>query len=324
MKKVILSILISILLIYLSVQGTDFHAVVAGMEKITYGYILLFILIACLMQLLRAWRWGLILTPLGKIGHLLLIAVTNVGFLAITALPARLGELGRPYLLSRNSSIKMSAALGTVFVERILDGIAILAIASIVPFFTILPSWLIRANVFFFLINIALIAVVWFAVFRRDRMGNFLYFFLRLFTSKWEKILNQIIEHFLDGFRIIGNGRQFFQIMMLSFLIWLIDVLAILTLFKAFHFSLPPVSAVVLMLILIIGIAIPTAPGFIGNWHFSCVLGLGFFGIAKTDALTFAIIYHFLAIGIVVILGLCSSPYLNYSFTELWKTTRSV
>ena len=77
------------------------------------------------------------------------------------------------------------------------------------------------------------------------------------------------------------------------------------------------------MIILIIGIAIPTAPGFIGNWHFSCVLGLGLFGINKTDALTFAIIYHFLAVGFVVILGLGFFPSLKLSFADLRKEARS-
>ncbi|MCG6536629.1 MAG: flippase-like domain-containing protein, partial [Syntrophales bacterium LBB04] len=123
---------------------------------------------------------------------------------------------------------------------------------------------------------------------------------------------------------IIGNGKQLVQVLMLSLLIWLIDVLAIYMLFMAFNFTLPTVAAFVLMLILIIGIAIPTAPGFIGTWHFSCVLGLGLFGIAKTNALAFAIVYHFWAIGLTVVLGLCFLPFLNFSFADLWKETKGI
>lgn len=323
MKKVVLGLFISVLLIYLSVKDTDFQRVIYGMTKMGYGYILPFLLITLLMQALRAWRWGLILNPLEKIGYLPLFAITSAGFLAITVLPARLGELARPYLVARKSAIRMSAAVGTIFVERILDGAAILIIASAVTFFTILPAWLLKANVIFFIINLILFSGVFFALFRRPLLRKFLNFSLRILPEKWKDTLNRLLHHFLDGFQVIGDGKRLFQILLLSFLIWLIDVLAIYILFLAFNFQIPPVAAFVLMIILIIGIAIPTAPGFIGNWHFSCVLGLGLFGINKTDALTFAIIYHFLAVGLVVILGLGFFPSLKLSFADLWKEARS-
>ncbi|MCG6537898.1 MAG: flippase-like domain-containing protein, partial [Syntrophales bacterium LBB04] len=198
MKKVIAGFLISALLIFLSFKGTDFQGVMAGLAKIGYVYILPFLVISSLMQLIRTWRWGLILRPLGKVGYLTLFSVTNVGFLAIIALPARLGELGRPYLLSRNSSIKMSAAIGTVLVERIFDGVAILTIASILPFFAVLPKWLIKANFIFFIINVTMISGIFIAVFRRDGLWKFLNYFLRLLPEAWQKTLDRLFAHFLD------------------------------------------------------------------------------------------------------------------------------
>jgi len=321
MKKIILSLLISAFFIYLSVEGIDFRGVVEGRAKANYLYVLPFLLIVFVMQLLRAWRWGLILSSLGKVSVLSLFAVANVGFLAIMALPARLGELCRPYLIARLSPIKMPAALGTIFVERIFDGATILIIACIATFFTSLPRWLIKANLIFFLITFGLLSAMTFAVFKRDAALDVLIPFVRILPARWEKPFNQAFRHFLDGFGIIAEGKRLSYILLLSFLIWLIDALAIYVLFIAFNFNLPPVAAFVLMIILIIGIAIPTAPGFIGNWHYSCVLGLSFFGIPKTDALTFAIIYHFFSVAIVVILGLSFLPFVKFSFADLWKQT---
>lgn len=317
MKKIIPGLLISALLVYLSVRGTDFHGVIAGIAKTGYGFILPFLLLMILMQALRAWRWGMILNPMEKLETLTLFAITSVGFLAITALPARLGELLRPYLVARHSTIKMSSALGTVFLERFFDGVTILTIASLTPFFTQLPSWLIKANLIFLLVNLTLLTVIILAVFRRSLLEAFLNFFLRLCPSRWTEILNRLLRHFLDGFQIIGDGPRLFQILLLSLLIWLIDALAIYILFPAFNLPLPPVAAFVLMVILMIGIAVPTAPGFIGNWHYSCVLGLSLFGIPKTEALTFAIIYHFLSISFTVAMGLAFLPFLKFSWTDL-------
>src|SRR5574340_1176901 len=103
MKKILSGLIISIALVYLSVKGTDFRGVAEGMTRINYGWIVSFLLVVFVMQLLRTWRWGLILSPMGEIRPSLLFAVTNIGFLAITALPARLGEFGRPYLIARSS-----------------------------------------------------------------------------------------------------------------------------------------------------------------------------------------------------------------------------
>jgi len=109
----------------------------------------------------------------------------------------------------------------------------------------------------------------------------------------------------------------------LSIIIWLIDVIAIYLLFLAVGFHLPVVAAFVLMIILMIGIAIPTAPGFIGNWHYFCILGLSIFGVPKTDALTFAIIYHILSIGVVIILGLAFLPFNHFSLIDLRRQAGS-
>ncbi len=324
MKKVIPGIIISTLFVYLSIRGTDFSGVLADLRKVSVGYLPFFVLLMLLMQVLRAWRWGLILRPLARLAGLPLFAITSVGFLAITALPMRLGEFVRPYLAARHSAgtLKMSAALGTIFVERLFDGITILALLSLTPFFTVLPPWLVKASFIFLVVNLLLVAGVICAVFRRPQLEGFLKFIIRRLPSAWSEPLGRFLQHFLDGFRIIGDGLRLFQVLFLSILIWLLEVLAIYFLIVAFHFPLTPVAAVVLLVILVIGIAIPTAPGFVGNWHYSCVLGLGLYGIAKTEALTFGIIFHFLATILTVLLGLAFLPLLKFSFTELWQMAK--
>jgi glycosyltransferase 2 family protein len=141
--------------------------------------------------------------------------------------------------------------------------------------------------------------------------------------ARYADWINRLIYHFIEGFRIMVDPVLLIAVGGLSIMIWLVDVLVIYLLFLAFGFQLPVVAAFVLMIILIIGIAIPTAPGFIGNWHYFCILGLSIFGIPKTDALTFAIIYHFLSIGIVIVLGLIFLPFNRFSVSDLRLQARS-
>jgi hypothetical protein len=128
-----------------------------------------------------------------------------------------------------------------------------------------------------------------------------------------------VIHHFIDGFQIITNIKFLLYLFFLSALVWLVDVLAIYMLLKAFDFTLPVMASFVVMIILIVGIAIPTAPGYIGNWHFACVLALSFFGLAKTEALSFAVVYHFLSMVIVVVLGVAFLPFNKFSISDMKK-----
>ena len=102
-KKVIFGILISVVLVYLSVRGINFQEVWTDLKKIQLPYVILFLLLVTLMQYLRSYRWGVILQPMEKIDQLSLFSVTSVGFLAIAAIPARIGELARPYLISKEA-----------------------------------------------------------------------------------------------------------------------------------------------------------------------------------------------------------------------------
>ena len=78
------------------------------------------------VQLCRSLRWNNLLAPLGvKIPTGPLLAISSVGFMAILALPARLGEFVRPGLLRKRGDMSASSALGTVAVERIVDGLLV-------------------------------------------------------------------------------------------------------------------------------------------------------------------------------------------------------
>ena len=322
-KKVFAGLAVSVLLVYLSVRGIPFGSVADSLRSVRIGCLLAFLAVLFLMQVLRSFRWGLILDPIGRVDPLRLFSVTCVGFLAIVALPARLGELARPFLLSRKTAIPMSSALGTIIAERALDGLTVLTIAFFVPLFTPLPPWLVRSGFLFLLLTIALFAAMTLLIVRRETSLRLLEPLIGRLPDRHAGAVRRLLRHFSEGFRVLLAPRRLLPIAGLSMLIWLIDVVAIYLLFLAFGFQLPPVAAFVLMIVLIVGIAIPAAPGFIGNWHYACVVALGLFGLPRTEALAFAILYHFLSIGIVIVLGLVFLPENRFSLSDLRRQAPS-
>ena len=316
-KKVIGGLALSAVLVYLSIRGIHFQGVADGFRSIRYGYLFPALALMVLMQILRSVRWGVILSPLARVDQFSLFSVTNVGFLAIIAIPARLGELARPYLITKKSSVKMSSALGTIFTERVLDGLTVLVITVFVLFFTPLPPWLVRSSVLFLILTLALVSAMILMTIKREASLRVLAPLIGRLPARYADGVNRLISHFIEGFRIMVDPKLLIRVTGLSIVIWLADVLAIYLLFLAFGFQLPVAAAFVLMIILLIGIAIPAAPGFIGNWHYSCILGLSLFSVPRTDALTFAIIYHFLSIAVIIVLGLAFLPFNRFSIADL-------
>jgi uncharacterized protein (TIRG00374 family) len=316
--KVITGLALSALLVWLSLRGIDMANVVAGFSRIDGLHASLAVAVMVMMQFLRAIRWGIMLNPLDPhIKNFTVFSITCVGFLAILAIPARLGELARPYLITKKSNILMSSALGTIFLERVLDILTVLVIASVIFFLTPLPSWLFNAGVSLFVVTSIIFVGMVIASLHKKRAAQLLAPLISAIPPLIIGKLTGLIDYFVDGLRIVKHPSLFGPVVMLSLLIWLADAIAIYLLFKAFSLNLPCEAPFVLMIVLIAGIAIPVAPGFIGNWHYFCILGLGLFNVAKAEALTFAVVYHALSIGVIIVLGIAFLPFDSFSLADL-------
>jgi len=163
-----------------------------------------------------------------------------------------------------------------------------------------------------------------FLILRRNAALKLINIFLSKLPGKFANKIDELIHHFIDGFQVITNIKLLLYLIVLSAVIWLVDVAAIYMLIESFGFGLPIMASFVLMIILIAGIALPTGPGYIGNWHFACVLALSLFGLAKSEALSFALVYHFLSMVIVVVLGVAFLPFNKFSIPDMKKQINNV
>ncbi len=315
--KLIAGLLLGGILVYLSVRGIDFQDVAKNLRGIDGGYLLPALILMVAMQWLRSVRWGILLSPLEKVNQLSLFSVSNVGFLAIMAIPARLGELARPYLITQHSRIAMSSALGTIVVERILDVLTVLLMALFVLVFTPAPPWMSRASGLLLFATAAVTLLLILMILWRGALERKAKILAGRLPEKYASGALRLLHHFIDGFQAMADRKTILYASGLSLAIWLVDVLIIYLMFLSFHYQLPVSAAFVVMIILIVGIAIPAAPGFVGNWHYFCVLALTLYGISKPDALSFAIVYHFLSLVIIIVLGVACLPFHRFTLADL-------
>jgi uncharacterized protein (TIRG00374 family) len=321
MKKLIIGIVLSIVFIYFSVRGVHCGKILHSLSDMQYFYLLPAILLFLSLSILRSLRWGIILSPIKHIEQRKLFPISCVGFMSVVLFPMRVGELMRPWVISTKQLAPFSSVLATVVVERVFDTLTILGVFLIVMMNSSLPPWLIRSGYIAFTAFVVMILFICVLYFRTETTLKFLMPVVKILPHGFRTKLEDLIHNFIDGFRIIASPGRLFYTLMLSILIWVISGLAVYVLFFLHNIHLPPIVAFIVLVGTIIGVSLPTAPGMLGNFQFACVLVLTMFGLPKDDAFVFSMVYYFVGIGMVIIMGLVFLPFtdfsLRYAFNKL-------
>ena len=319
--NVLLGLIVGLIFIWLAFRGTDVEGLKSSFEAANYRYVIPVVLLSIIVLIVRSYRWGVILEPLERIDQWSLFSITAVGFMAISLLPVRMGEFVRPYLISKKSSIKIGSSLATILVERIFDLLTLMIVLLLVLMTIKLPSWVFRSACSILLIVIPLLFLLIFLAVKRDISVKGVDLIIGKLPQTLSSRLMRLFHSFLDGLQILPDLKKTFFLAFLSLLTWGLVGLSTYIFFSSFvsMLKLPLAAAFAVLVITALGVTLPTAPGFVGNYHFACVLGLTLFGIPKADALTFAILLHFIQVSVTILLGLVFLPFIKVSLPALFK-----
>ncbi len=83
-------------------------------------------------QLLRAVKWRRLLTPLRSVRLARLFGAIMAGYLANLVVPVGVSPLVRAWLIARLEKLRVGTVLGTVAVDRLIDGVIFLCLAGAV------------------------------------------------------------------------------------------------------------------------------------------------------------------------------------------------
>jgi uncharacterized protein (TIRG00374 family) len=319
MKKIIVGILVSAAFVYFSLRGLEFNKLVEGMKGVNYGYLLPVILLTVLIAVLRSLRWGLIISPIKKLGQKELFPMSCIGFMGVVLIPMRMGEFVRPYLLRHKGHVSFSSGLATIFVERVFDVMTVLGIFLIVVLNSDLPPWLLRSGYTAFVGFLGLFGFMLMLYFKTDLTLKILRPALKVLPDGIGTRLEEMFHHFVDGFRVISSPSRLLGTLAYSVGVWLTAGLSIYILFYFQNFELSLLVAFVVLIVNIIGISLPTAPGMLGNFQYGIIVALMMFDITKDEAFLFSMVYYLISIGVITILGIASMPTLDISIKEALK-----
>ena len=86
-------------------------------------------------------------------------------------------------------------------------------------------------------------------------------------------------------------------------MLWLVNALAFYICFAAFDIRTPYVGALLLQGLLVLGIALPSTPGYIGPFEAAIVAALGLYGVPNELAFSYALAFHVTTFVPIILLG---------------------
>jgi uncharacterized protein (TIRG00374 family) len=293
-------VLISILFIWLAVRGLQLDEFWNAIREANYIWILPGIGIYFVGVWVRAWRWHYLLGPIKRIPTKTIFPVTIIGYMGNNVYPARAGEVLRAVILKRREGVSVSASLATIIVERIFDGVVMLAFV-----FLNLPELARLTGGSGFVGNIqqvavfgtavfigALIVFLIAAMFPQAAMKVALWLLVRFTPQSIHIRLIGIANRFLDGLASLRSPLHVLMVFLTSVVIWLLETVKYWFVMQAFDFSVSFFALMLLNGLVNLATTIPSAPGYIGTWEAVTKAVLSAFLVDPDVALGYAIVLH--------------------------------
>jgi uncharacterized protein (TIRG00374 family) len=252
------------------------------------------------MMVFRALRWRHLTGGESALGRGLLFRGTAVGFMANNVFPLRMGEVVRSWYLARETGANVAAIFGTVILERAIDTISLLLLA-----FLVLGVWgaggegdLERGALL--LVPLAVLPIAGLVLLRvaPDRVVSVALLLLRPFPARISEFVERLLRRFTEGLGALSGGRHLVWITVDSILIWTVfSVLPIWIAFAALGMHLGSAfqtlgAGWMTQAAVGVAVALPSAPGFFGIFHWACKLALVRFGVAPETALAAGTLIH--------------------------------
>ena len=311
--RLLVGAFLAVLLLVFVFRGMDWPALGLALREARLAPLAGVVFVTIAAYFMRAWRWGFLLAPLGRVPFADLVSATYVGFASGFLIP-RAQEIVRPWLISRRHPIPLSAGFATVVLERLVDLITVLALFAVYLFVLPTPAMqvagprmgAIKAAGAVTALGALLVLGLLLALHARPEPVLGLLEKLLARAPSWLAApLGRAVKAFTEGLGVLrAPGSHLAIIFAQSFAHWLLLALGFYLNNSAFSMELPFSTTFLLIAFLVVGVAIPT-PGMVGGFHAFYVLALhDIYGISRESAAAAGITAHALSNLPVLLLGL--------------------
>lgn len=288
----------------LLIVRTDWRETGDALAEAEYRWVAPAIAVSFGTMWVRSLRWRYVLQPVTESKTNTLYPLLVVGYMANGLLPARAGEFVRAYLVGNRYHVSRMAVLGTVAIERLFDGVVLVAL-----FFIFAPALdpnetlttLAILMTFAFALMVAFVFFLTSSEERSERLGRFL--FARL-PDTMSDSLNEWWSAFLKGLRGLRSPRTLGLVTGATTATWLLEAVSYLLMARAFDIHEGYLVFVVTAAAANLAISVPSSQGGIGPFEFFAREVMVLTGVSAGVATAYAIALHAVLLLPVIVAGL--------------------
>lgn len=295
-----LGIGISAIFLFLALRGLQFGDVWGSLKGATYGWLIPGVIVYFMGVWVRAWRWHYLLRPLKPISTQTMFPIVAIGYMGNNIYPARAGEVLRAVVLKRKEGIPISASLATIIVERVYDGVVMLAFvflnlpelarltfdSGFAGDIQTLALW--GAAAFLGVLAIFLLA----AMFPSTAEKLSIMVVNRLVPMRLRENVNGVIFRFLGGLESLRSPYEALMVFLTSVVIWLLETGKYWFVMQAFNFQVSFFALMLMNGIVNLATTIPSAPGYVGTFDAPGIAVLKGYGVPQAVAAGYTLVLH--------------------------------
>jgi hypothetical protein len=295
-----LGLVVSLVFLYIALRGLHLDELGRALREANYWWLIPGIAIYFVAVWARAWRWHYLLKPLKSIPTTQLFPTVTIGYFGNNILPARAGELLRAVVLKQDEQVPVSASLATIIVERVFDGVVMLAFV-----FLNLPELARLTTSSGFIGDIRTLAVAGAVIF----LGALLVFLIaamfperaqavvvrlvdRLLPVRFREKVLGLSDRFLGGLAALRSPRGALMVFLTSVVIWLLETGKYWLLMHAFPFRVSFFALMLMNGIVNLATTIPSAPGYVGTFDAPGIAVLQAYNVARATAAAYTLALH--------------------------------
>jgi glycosyltransferase 2 family protein len=243
------------------------------------------------VTVIRGWRWHRILLHAG-IRHAPAdaYALTAVGYMGNTVLPARGGEVLRILLLGERTDARRREILGSIVAERALDAVALVVVFALLTWSEVAGAPVGQAPAAVSLALIAAAALVLLYYIWLRRRGR-----LERFAS--------IVRPFLLASRLMV-GRLGLVLLVVTIGVWFLEGAIFWLIGQSLDLDMAFFESLFLVVLTSFFLSVPAAPGYLGTFDAALIFGLKALDIQGGEAVAFVVLARFVLFVPITVAGL--------------------
>ena len=315
---VVAGIMFSCLFLWLALRKANIAEIGDALHSANKYWVVPVLFVLFAFYWLKSMRWRNLLTPVKRLKTSELFPIVMIGYGGTAILPMQMGELVRAYIASRRYSLSLALVLSSIGLERIFDLLTVLALLCFVLVTgEHIPDYLVSAGYVIGFGCLLVLALCMLFIKRTEAATRMVSVVFAWLPAALRQKVEQQVESIARGLQALGDPRLLSKIILNSIAQWLLMGCCILFSLWALDITVSLSAAVLVLLATVIGISLPTGPGYIGNIQLAFTIALQPFGISAGDAVAASIYYHITAYSAVVVVGFFFLHRYGYRLNQL-------